>query len=346
MPISLFPYTVTKCALTMEKVHMRSVLVVAAGMVTFISMCLLCWSLGFLELRRSRHAPSPQAYPLVESASTAIVEEDDTFLWHPRLPKALIIGFSDCGTETASELLALHPDVMLAAGDTRYWSENYYHSLGWYQKLMPNTTGLHVPMEETPGSILSTLSILRMRKAQPNLRLVVVVKSPVLRLLSLQRHSNLSLDTSFPDTVTSLRLEGMLQALSNMYQTYQARLAIVFRIFPQDQVLVVDIEAIKKNPLEFMAEAEKFLALGPGFPKELLVYTKDGTSACFNTSNPLFLAVANRFHFPGNNGCLIEDQAQGLDIDDSHREDFQAFHRPLRQGLYLYLEKEFDWKLI
>ncbi|XP_024082016.1 heparan sulfate glucosamine 3-O-sulfotransferase 3B1 isoform X2 [Cimex lectularius] len=101
-----------------------------------------------------------------------------------RLPDALVIGVKKSGTRALLEFLRLHPDVRAAGSEVHFFDRYYLKGFNWYRKKMPPTLDGQVTMEKTPSYFVTKEVPLRVKKMNPKMKLLVVVRDPVTRAIS------------------------------------------------------------------------------------------------------------------------------------------------------------------
>ncbi|GFS10208.1 heparan sulfate glucosamine 3-O-sulfotransferase 3A1 [Elysia marginata] len=105
-----------------------------------------------------------------------------------RLPKALIIGFSKCGTSALRSFLTIHPDIVAPGNEVRFFTDHYSKGLEWYRHQMPKSTANQITIEKTPGYIKTLETLDHIHEFNPKIKLLVIVRNPVTRLQSQYAH--------------------------------------------------------------------------------------------------------------------------------------------------------------
>ena len=114
------------------------------------------------------------------------------------LPNAIIIGAPKCATTTLFHWLAAHPDVapclrkeaqyLVDEGSSIFRQDANFaeHGLDGYRRLFPKSA--HVVLEATPGYLYQRTALQVISEQLTSARLVVVVRDPVERLMSVHRY--------------------------------------------------------------------------------------------------------------------------------------------------------------
>ncbi|GFR79063.1 LOW QUALITY PROTEIN: heparan sulfate glucosamine 3-O-sulfotransferase 3A1 [Elysia marginata] len=96
----------------------------------------------------------------------------------PRFPKALIIGFSKCGTAALRTFLTIHPDVVSPIPEIRYFTFYFSNGPEWYRRQMPPSTAEQLTIEKSPFYIMSNESLRRIKDFEKlNLSLSYAIQS-------------------------------------------------------------------------------------------------------------------------------------------------------------------------
>jgi len=110
-----------------------------------------------------------------------------------QLPQALIIGAAKCGTSALIEFLSVHPQVAVSHREIDYFAndKNYFKNISWYLSQMPYSNPYQITIEKTPAYLVDSNAPLRVYKFNPKIKLVVIVRDPVVRAVSHYVHAKL-----------------------------------------------------------------------------------------------------------------------------------------------------------
>ena len=257
-----------------------------------------------------------------------------------RVPDAVIAGVSKCGTRALIDMLDTHSEVAIAEGEPGYYLNGRMKKKGldWYLKKMPLARPDQLVMEKTPKYFITPGAPLAMLTTNPNTKVILIFRDPVVRVMSRYIMLKAEQNEERPLKDVVIDSEGQLRTnqeiiFAGMYSKY---LKAWQRLFPPEQLLVLDGDNLLVRPWEELEKAERFL----GLPVTL---TKDK-----------FIPNAHLGKF----FCWHDDSAEGG--DDLHclgkskgreHEDMSAtlnktltdFYRPYNQELVTMLEREFLW---
>jgi len=117
-------------------------------------------------------------------------------------PNFIILGETKCGTTSLYNYLIAHPkildtfgngdavDSLWATKEIRFFDRYFQRGFEWYQSCFPETSGDEITGEATPMYMFRSLSIFRIKKYLPDIKLIVMMRNPVDRLYSHFMHYN------------------------------------------------------------------------------------------------------------------------------------------------------------
>jgi len=188
--------------------------------------------------------------------------------WSTGPPDFVGIGAQRSGTSWWYSMLEAHPQVSRVPNRakelhyfSRFWEGDPPRDLGaQYGQLFPRAPQTLVG-EWTPRYMHDYWALPLLREAAPDAQLLVMLRDPVERYLSglafAQRRAE--------KAGAPLRLVQVSDALAR--GLYAEQLRHVFRFFPTEQVLVLQFERCRDEPLDQLAATCRFLGIEP--PSEL-----------------------------------------------------------------------------
>ncbi|KAK3700242.1 hypothetical protein RRG08_033520 [Elysia crispata] len=301
----------------------------------------------------------PYGVPKIEETSLPLSSDNHFYTRHksissdnagkrPRLPKALIIGFSKCGTLALRTFLTIHPDIVCPIYEINYFNENYHKGIEWYRNQMPSSTAKQITIEKTPGYLRSLEYLRRIRAFDSEIKLLVIVRDPIVRLQSQYAHELSKLPDGFerPGFESWCNEEHGNGDRILHFTNYAYKLGLVYSVFSKPQVLVLSEEDMEKNPLPVMREVETFLGLRRGFTDDMFVYSPKRGFYCLNVKHQLFPSIAQKVKANRQNGCLYY-KTKGREhpvIDKSFRRTLQTLIRPYNELFFNLTGKRFKWE--
>jgi hypothetical protein len=214
-------------------------------------------------------------------------------------PDFVVIGGQRCGTTTIFKSLAAHPQVLRPPVDkgTDYYTLHYNRGLDWYRSRMPLKStaelarrrhGAVQVFEACTYYMFHPFAIERLAADFPHIKLVAMLRDPVVRAFSAYKHELGRGFETETDFMSALRLEPerlageqermgrdtAYESFSHRHHAYVSRgqfaeqLERVFAHYPREQVLVLQSESFFLNPAAEFRRLIDFLGLAPWKPAE------------------------------------------------------------------------------
>ncbi len=179
--------------------------------------------------------------------------------WAVAPPDFVGIGAQKAGTSWWSALLHEHPDVHRPGGQPKelhffdeLWERRFTDAdAGRYARYFPRPPG-GIAGEWTPGYMIDFWTPQLLRRAAPEVRVLVLLRDPVERYRSGMAHT---------DDMDRRRL-GRQDAMGAFGRgLYAQQLSRVFAAFPREQVLILQYERCRMDPQAELARTFHFLGL-------------------------------------------------------------------------------------
>jgi hypothetical protein len=214
-----------------------------------------------LRLRReSASTPAPRTPRWAQQLDVPACPEG----WRTGPPDFVGIGAQRAGTTWWYRGIEAHPQVVRVKGQrkelhyfNRFWSGNVPSDLAArYHSLFPRPPGA-LTGEWTPRYMHDFWSPGLLREAAPETRVLVLLRDPVERYRSgVSRALRLAEEEGTP-----IRLAQLADAVWRGF--YYEQLHRVFDLFPREQVLVLQFERCRDDPLGEMQRTCRFLGIDP-----------------------------------------------------------------------------------
>ena len=205
-------------------------------------------------------------------------------------PNFFIIGAAKCGTTSLFHYLGQHPDVYISVPkEPRFFELNseYERGLGFYwDKYFKTWAGETAVGDANPFNLYLPYVAYRIKQTVSQARLVVILRNPVDRAYSHWCHRHIYHDErlSFEDALgedvhrieQGLTFEGDegaqrwvrnmdLPTLTNEFRTYldigyySNHINRYMRLFPPEQIKIILLEDMSRNPEQVVRDVWKFL---------------------------------------------------------------------------------------
>lgn len=238
-----------------------------------------------------------------QPAARALFDSAGRVTWRFRMePSFIIIGGQRCGTTTIFKSLAEHPQVLRPPVDkgTDYYTLNYWRGHDWYRSRFPLKRSARagtqprapfVTFEACTYYMFHPYAIERLASDYPDIRLVAMLRDPVVRAYSAYKHEFARGYDTEPDFMRALELEDSrvepeidklrdahYESFSHRHHAYRRRgefagqLRRVFEHFDPSQVHILDSESFFADPIgEFRALVD-FLGIRRWQPSKFRKY--------------------------------------------------------------------------
>lgn len=184
------------------------------------------------------------------------------------------IGAMKCGTTWIADQLEDHPEILFSrqkslkelhyfASDTNqslkiHGPTNYYRGLGWYISQFPDYIKGKVRGEYCNSYISDKVAAGRIKKFDPNIKIIVSLRNPCDMIYSLYWYLSSSLNSPLLDS-----FDKSFNKLS-WFRTkalYYKQLNYYFKNFPKENIHVIIFDDIVNNPKKVCKDLYSFLEL-------------------------------------------------------------------------------------
>lgn len=194
-----------------------------------------------------------------------------------RFPKVIIIGVRKCGTRALLAFCGLHPNIVFAENEMHFFNDddNYRKGLSWYKNQMPISLPGQITMEKTPGYFINKNAPHRIKRMDPNIKLIIVVRDPIERIISDWVQVTAKRQAMGLKPIKGSLENRLLTKSGRVNKKYRAVSTSIYlryykewtKHFKHSQILVVDGGELREKPWESVKKVETFLKL-PNFVKE------------------------------------------------------------------------------
>ncbi len=178
-----------------------------------------------------------------------------------RLPDFFIVGSAKCGTTTLYKYLCRHPKVFMSTPkEMSYFSKDdvFERGIQWYADLFADASDDQLCGEASTTYTrwpLYDKTVERLYAAQPEARLIYLVRDPVERLFSFYAHRmREKVTTTFEDF-----LRRTPEAIDS--GRYMTQIKQYLRVFQEQQMLVLFTKDLRDTPEQTLSKVGDFLSL-------------------------------------------------------------------------------------
>ncbi|MDA8016074.1 MAG: sulfotransferase [Thermoanaerobaculia bacterium] len=193
------------------------------------------------------------------------------------VPNLLIIGAVKAGTSSLHHYLDLHPEVAMSARkELGFFMDpprgNWDKGWDWYRRQWPSepSPAIKITGEATPQySYYPRFAEVPERIAEflPQAKILYLVRDPVARIVSHYLH-NYRHRYETDDINSHLLHADPEDSVYFAASRYAVQIERYLKLFPREQIQVVELEQLKKLPDETMASIFTFLGIDAGFRHE------------------------------------------------------------------------------
>ncbi|CAD5217475.1 unnamed protein product [Bursaphelenchus okinawaensis] len=260
-----------------------------------------------------------------------------------KFPDAIIIGVKKCGTRALLEFLKLNPNVKAPGPEVHFFDKNYEKGYSWYRQQMPFTTPSQITIEKSPAYFISKMVPQRVKRLNPNMKLIVVVRNPITRAVSdytqavtrrKRSISNAFEEMAKCDEINSTKCHHGINSSWGAIRIgqYHKYLQNWLEHFPMKQFMFVDGENLIRQPANEIRKVEKFLGLTPVVKSSDFVMDKIKGFPCVrkvNSSTPHCLGKSKGRVHPTVNSDVVKQ--------------LQMFYQPENEKFFKMINETFKW---
>ncbi|GFO30983.1 sulfotransferase [Plakobranchus ocellatus] len=255
-----------------------------------------------------------------------------------RFPQTLVIGTGKCGTRALLDYLGMHPYVACATREVHFFDkdENFKRGLNWYKAQMPRSYSNQMTIEKSPSYVEHPRTPLVARKINKDMRILWVVKDPVVRLMSVMALHYSNLGEKYREPFLQ-RVNGTITIKKDYYPLWRGEYVLHLRrwlkYFPLAQIHVLDGTDLVKDPVTEIQEVESFLELPPLLGPQNFYYNVSKGFYCmvpFSATSPQCLGSSK-----GRKHPVLNATVKTLLYD---------FFRPYNEQFFKLLGKRFNWE--
>lgn len=184
----------------------------------------------------------------------------------PEGPAFIGIGVQRGGTSWLYECLKEHPQTYIPTKEVHFFDEKYDLGSDWYRQLFTHPDAELVPGEYTPDYIASKVTIERIYKFNPNVKLILILREPLSRA-----HSAYKLCQSygrFKDVAFNAAVAKDPWIIKQ--SLYSEQIQHLLSLFPKSSVHIDFYEKIEENPRQFFKDICEFIGIDGEYDPDAL----------------------------------------------------------------------------
>ncbi|KAK0393344.1 hypothetical protein QR680_000161 [Steinernema hermaphroditum] len=257
------------------------------SLVVLAQICLI--GFGTVGSYKDQETPLPGQYydsdGLIHSQQTSAERGR-----YQRMPDCLIIGVRKGGTRALLDAMALHPMIRVARKEVHFFDYNdaYRKGTEWYREQMPFAEAQQLTVEKTPGYFTSELAPERVYKTNPNIKIILILRDPVVRTISdftqvyytkKERHKTVPKFENVAFLSNSTAINTLYKPVRN--SLYAEHLKRWLKYFNLSQILILDGDRFITDPFSELQKVETFLNLPHQIDMSQFVFNAEKGFFCF-----------------------------------------------------------------
>merc|ERR1712032_806630 len=234
-----------------------------------------------------------------------------------KLPDVIIVGVKKSGTMTLARFIKYHPS-MQTRGEVHFFERDDYYEKGieYYRSKMPKASDDQVVLAETPALFqqYDPIRVLkRQRECLPKSKVILIVRDPIVRLVSDIVHYNTTLQKSRQNVYdidqlimgndpdggrpyyAHLNISTSLRDSVFLLSNYSHLWTQLTTVYPKNQILVLNGDDFTTTPAKVLQKFEKFVGIPNFFTDDHFDFSGKKGYPCF-TLDP--------------NGCMSSSKAR------------------------------------
>lgn len=204
-----------------------------------------------------------------------------------RVPDAYIVGVAKSGTRELTDFMYMHPQIAIVR--KKVTSKNYKlptsllrnENREKIENNMPCTFSNQVGLVKADSLLTQTEMPRHLKSINPNMKIIAITREPISRIVSqmaywyyIKKRKKRGADfnkiiNDLPDLDSSLRSTAgdLIMSKYVKMSIYEDGLKSYLNVFPRDQILVINSDMLKHDPVGVFKNVTSFLGLST-FPAE------------------------------------------------------------------------------
>ena len=256
-----------------------------------------------------------------------------------RLPKAIVIGVQKCGTRELVDFIHLHPHIQIYFGakiyEMHYFSSQYKNGIEWLKEQMPCSYSNQITVMKDAAYFHTESVPERIQKFNESINLILIVREPIARAYS--SYSFFSRKSShgktFSDNVITERNEVNKQVRHVKNSVYDSSMKHWLKYFNLSQILIIESNEFKLNPVSVLNKIEQFLGIGHYITSDMFKHNSDKGFYCIKSN----LTSTGMACFASNRGRAQEN------IPQETMAILNKYFKRRNKQFFKLIGRSFDW---
>ena len=258
-----------------------------------------------------------------------------------RPPSTIVIGVSKSGTRELMDFMHLHPHIQIYHKKTG----KITYEMSYFAKQHNN--GTRRLMEQMPCSFSNQITIMkhsgyfhmnnvpeRIRKFNASIRLILIVREPIARSYSAYTFKGL-----YEESFDKLVIKALKNKKQKLYSRllnksiYDESMERWLKVFNLSQILIIEHNEFKQDPVSVLVKVEKFLGLGHYITSDMFTYNAVTGFQCIRSN----LTTTGMSCYASNRGRRQDPISRKI------KSTLTNFFKPKNERFFRMIGKSFDW---
>ena len=257
-----------------------------------------------------------------------------------RHPSCILIGVPKSGARVLLDFMQLSPYIETYYTSTSYempyFTKLYGKPKNWLRQQMPCSYSNQVTVMKMASYFHDRLVPERIRKFKRDMKLILIVREPVERLISIFTSGNVCRDvrllSRFDENVEVNMDLIMLSRFMDM-SIYGDSMKVWMKYFNLSQILIIESNELKRDPVSVLNRVEDFLGLEHFIKPDMFVFNSEKGFYCIRSSLT-------------STGMACYDQYRGRTYEPLPADTFtklKNYFKPRNELFFDLIGKYFEW---
>ena len=257
-----------------------------------------------------------------------------------RLPTALVIGVQKCGTRELVDFMHLHPHIQIYHKFTYfmpYFTNMYSKGVEWFRKQMPCSFSNQITVTKLAEEFFDNKHHVpeRIQKFNASIKLILIVREPIARSYSAYSFFKAKYSNKTFTQLVITALKNTTQKLPDFLKMsiYDESMKRWLKVFYISQILIIEHNELKQDPVSTLGKVEQFLGLGHYITSGMFAYKAESGFYCIRSN----LTTTGMSCYSSARG-RVQDP-----ISSEIRSKLTDYFRPKNDRFFRLIGKSFNW---
>ena len=255
-----------------------------------------------------------------------------------RPPSAIVIGVQKSGTRELMDFMHLHPHIQIyhkEIYEMDYFDKQYGKGIRWLTEQMPCSFSNQITIMKNAAYFYENVVDVpdRIKKFNASIKLILMVREPIARTYSAYTFFKAMgqwYQEPFDEVIINAIKNNTQNDLLNA-SIYDESMERWLKFFNLSQILIIEHNEFKQNPVSVLVTVEEFLGLGHYITSDMFVYNAVTGFQCIRST------TAGMSCYGSNRGRLQDPISREI------RSKLTDYFKPKNERFFRMIGKSFDW---